>query len=132
MGLFTNKKKGIAPHIWYPEILHWQEGDEVMARNVTATNIFLKIRAVDLEILNMTYLFKSVTNSGFIIVEEKETGELHKIEFYKFIRKAKNLSLRKRLIIGEIEDSKGYMELMSEFRKAYQELESSDQKKLES
>jgi len=34
MGLFKNKKKGIAPHTWYPEILQWKQGDEINVWNI--------------------------------------------------------------------------------------------------
>lgn len=34
MGLFRNKKKGVPPHTWYSEILHWKEGDRINCWNI--------------------------------------------------------------------------------------------------
>ena len=130
MGLFTNKKKGRAPHSWYPEILHWKEGDEVIARNVHPKNPLTKLIAFESGKLNLTYIYRGLTADGRIIVEEKDSGEYHKLLFYKFVKKAKNITLKGRMITHELDTSNEYMELMQEFQKAYTELETSDKPKL--
>jgi len=119
-----------APHTWYPEILHWKEGDEIKARNANAKSWFSKIMAFEVGKLNIFYYYKGVTSDGFIIVEEKETGHLHKLLFKKFIRKATNLSYKNRTINSDIDTSKEYMALMDEFQKAYLELQEADNQKL--
>ena len=126
MALFRKTNKGIAPHIGYPEIMHWQAGDEIVARNIHAKNPLQKLVAYEDGVLNITYIFKSVTADGFILVEEKESGEPHKADFYTFVKKAKNITLKKRLMSSELNDSNEYMELMSEFQKAFDELQSAD------
>ncbi len=123
-------QKNQAPHIWYPEILHWHEGDEIRARNANAKNWFSKLMAFEVGRLNIFYYYKSVTSDGYIIVEEKETGHLHKLIFKKFIRKATNISFKNRSIHSDIDTSKEYMALMEEFQKAYVELQESDNQKL--
>lgn len=128
MGILSTKHQ--APHSWYPEILHWQEGDEIRARNANAKSWFAKLMAFEDGRLNIFYYYKGVTSDGFIIVQEKETGHLHKLIFKKFIRKAINLSLKNRMIHSDMGTSKEYMVLMEEFQKAYLELQEGDEKKL--
>ncbi len=131
MGLFKNKKKGAPPHTWYPEILHWQEEDEIRAFNVERNwfyaTFFLIEEPQGLEVL---YLYKGLTYDGLIVLEEKETGLLHKVDFYKFIKRARNLSLKNRSINQTLNQSKEYMELISEFQTAFSELSDSDKPKL--
>jgi len=129
MGIFSEKYTP-APHIRYPEILHWQEGDEIRARNANARNWFSKLMAFEDGHLNILYLYKGVTSDGFIIVEEKESGHLHKLKFGSFIKRATNLSFKNRRIHSDINETKEYMNLIEEFQKAYLELEESDTKKL--
>ncbi len=71
-----------------------------------------------------------MTSEGYIIIEEKESGNLNKYEFRKFIKAAKNISFQNRVISLEIKESKNYMELIDSFQKAYTELQESDNPKL--
>lgn len=128
MGILSKDHQ--APHTWYPEILHWQEGDEIKARNANAKNWFSKLMAFEVGKLNIFYFYKGVTSDGYIIVEEKETGHLHKLVFKKFIKNAANLSYKNRTINLDINHSKDYMVLMEEFQKAYLELQEGDNQKL--
>lgn len=118
------------PHTYYPDILHWQDGDEIIARNVTAKNWFSKLSAFEIGNLNISYYYRGVTGDGTIIIEEKETGILHKESFWQFIKKAKNLSFSNRMIHSELEQSNEYMALMEEFRKAYEELQKTDEQRV--
>jgi hypothetical protein len=122
--------RNIPPHKLHPDVLHWKEGDEILARNVKLKGLFSKIVAFENGKLNIGYLFKAITNDGFIIVAEKENRNLHKIEFARFIRKAKNLSFKNRSIEQDLDHSKEYMELIDTFQNAYKELEESDKPKL--
>ncbi len=130
MGLFRNKKKRAAPHTWYSEILHWKEGDTIVARNVRVKNWFSLVIAFEDSNLNLNYLYKSITRDGFIIIEEKDTGELHRVRFDTFIKHAKNISFNNRYIASEIDGSKEYMMLVEEFQTAYKDLEEKDNPKL--
>lgn len=116
-----------APHLLHPEILHWQTGDEIQTRNLEARGFFRKMSAIEDGKLNLIYIYKGLTREGLIIVEDKESGKLHKTDFRKFIRKAKNISLDNRKIMMDMSESEEYMELMKEFQKAYKELEAHDQ-----
>ncbi len=122
--------KNLPPHKLHPDVLHWREGDEIVARNVKLKGWFSKLMAFENGILNMTYLFKAITNDGYIIIAEKESGNLHKTEFRKFIKKAKNNSFINRAIEQDLDKSKEYMELIDTFQQAYTELQESDKPKL--
>ncbi len=127
MGIFS---KHIPPHKLHPEILHWQEGDEIKARNVTLNNPLSLLAAFENGNLNKIYIFKAITRDGFIIISENNTGRLHKVPFRKFIKTAKNLSLINRVIQQELVHNQDYMELIESFQTAYKELEESDNPKL--
>lgn len=138
MGSFKIKKAGKAPHVWYPEILHWKEGDEIRSfdygeieNNNYIQNLMLRIDGIiDKDAIpTNVYLYKGITDRGFIIIAEKDSGRLYKIQFKKFIKNAINLSLRDRSIEQDLKSSKEYMELINTFQKAYHELEESDKTK---
>lgn len=120
------RKKEQASHLLYPDVLHWKEGDEIKARNANAKSPFSKLMAFETGKLNIMYLYKGLTDNGFIIVEEKESGHLHKIEFRRFLKHATNLSFKNRSIEQDLDQSKDYMELVDEFQKAYNELQDGD------
>ncbi|WP_018128012.1 hypothetical protein [Balneola vulgaris] len=120
----------VPPHKLHPDILHWKEGDEIEARNVNISGFFSLLSAIEVGNVNRLYLFKAITDDGLIIVMDKETGQLYKVLFKKFIKKATNISLLNRKIECDIDNSQGYMELMKTFQKAYNELEASDKPKL--
>ena len=128
MGIIRRNRK--APHLWCSEILDWREGDELFARNAKAKNWFSKLMAFEDGKLNISYYYKGITKDGFILIEEKDSGHMHKLEFYTFIKRAKNMSYNNRSVYSEIEHSKEYMILIDEFQKAYLELEETDKPKL--
>ena len=124
------KKKNLPPHKIHPEVLHWKEGDELVYMVVVLNGPF-EINLDSYEEKNKKHgFYKSLTSEGYIIVEEKESGNLSKYEFRKFIKAAKNISFQNRVISLEIKESKNYMELIETFQRAYKELEESDKPKL--
>ncbi|MBO6523030.1 MAG: hypothetical protein JJ971_04330 [Balneolaceae bacterium] len=131
MGLFRNKKKGVPPHTWYPEILHWQEGDEVFcwniysARGTTDWSEFHRFEKSSTGYPVGTFIYKGVSEDGRIFVEDKD-GNLMEFEFYRFIRKSKNESLKSRNASARINETKEYMELISNFQNAFNELQEAD------
>lgn len=125
MGLFK-KKKNLPPHKIHPDVLHWKEGDEIVYMILVMNGPIVIDTDSYGESNKMRGYFKTLTPEGHIIIEEKETGNLNKYEFRKFIRAAKNISFQNRTFAAEIDNSKEYMELMSEFQKAYEELQASD------
>ena len=134
MGIFKKKASKLPPHKIHPEVLHWKEDDEIenidfqkMERKSKFNTVVMRIDGV---IPMTTYLYKSLTNDGFIIVEEKESKHLHKIEFERFVKQCNNLSLKSRWIEQDLDQSNEYMELIESFQKAYSELEESDKPKL--
>ncbi|MEQ9264578.1 MAG: hypothetical protein RLN81_05115 [Balneolaceae bacterium] len=120
------RKKEQPSHLLYPDILHWKEGDEIKARNANITGPFSKLMAFETGKLNLIYLYKGLTDDGFIIVEEKDNGQLHKVNFRRFLKHAKNISFKNRAIEQDLDQSKNYMELIDEFQKAYTELQDGD------
>ena len=124
MGLF--RRKNIPAHKLHPDVLHWREGDEIVARNIKVKGPISKVMAFEVGKLNITYYYKGLTDDGFIILEEKETGHLDKVAFKKFIKHAKNMSFKNRSLKQDLEQSKDHMELIDEFQKAYNELQVSD------
>lgn len=135
MGLFRNKKKGVAPHTWYPEILHWREGDQINCWNIAqAISVFGKkfdwgtYRAYVLDSNSQgEHLFKyrSVNNQGKIYLEDQQ-GHLVEFEFYRLIKYARNETLKSRKLEQQLADSQDYMELMQNFQQAFDELQAAD------
>lgn len=133
MGIFSNDKKGKPPHTWYPDILHWQEGDEIYCWGIMSAlglkNFSWATYHKYVDSLSGTakgtFYYKSVDKQGNIFLEDK-TGNIVQFEFWRFIKKARNESLRSRQIEGQVKQSKEYMELMKEFQKAFNELQESD------
>lgn len=139
MGFFKNDKRGNPPHIWYPEILHWEVGDEIRSidyekfENLSfVEKLMLRIDGfLEKEVIPINfYFYKGVTDKGFIIIEQKESKRLFKLSFQNFIKDALNLSFQERSIRQELNKSKEYMELIESFQQAYSELEESDKPKL--
>lgn len=137
MGLFSSNKKGKPPHTWYPDILHWQEGDRVFCWNITRAIGYMKAKSSDIlkymkqngalmvDYASGTFFYKSVDENGHIYLED-EDGQLVEFEFYRFIKVAKNESLESRKLEDRQRDSEEYMELMKQFQKAFNELQESD------
>ncbi len=126
---YISTKKGAPPHIAFPEILHWQEGDSIVSKESMYIN-WLSVVIADDDDFSLHYVYKSVTRDGFIILEEEETGKLVKRRFDLFIKVSNNLSYNNRHLTSEIHQSKEYMSLIQEFQTAYKELEETDKTKL--
>ncbi len=133
MGFFSNSKKGKPPHTWYPDILHWKEGDEIYCwgiisalgiGNFSWANYHKYVDSLS-GTAKGTFHFKSVDKEGNIFLEDKE-GNLVQFEFWRLIKKARNESLKSRRIEGQVKQSEEYMELMKEFQTAFNELQESD------
>lgn len=132
MGFFTNKKKGKAPHTWYTEILHWQEGDKVFCWNILSAmgnkNFWPewhKYTDTQGGYTKAMFTYQGVDAKGMIYVKDKD-DHLLTFEFYRFIKKARNESLLNRQLSSKLEDSEEYMELMKTFQQAFDELQESD------
>lgn len=123
---FFKSDKNLPPHKINSELLHWREGDEIIARNIKITGLVSLLTALETDNLNSHYYFKSFTKDGHIIVANKESGNLEKVRLKKFLKHAQNISLKNRALKSDIENSEEYMELMEEFQKAFNELQESD------
>lgn len=133
MGLFTNKKKGVPPHTWYPEILHWREGDRINCWNIAQAltgqkfdwGTYKKYADANSATGQHTFNYKSVDETGKIFLSDEE-GDLVEFHFYKFIKYARNETLKSRKLEQKITDSNEYMELMKNFQQAFDELQEAD------
>ncbi len=131
MGLFTNKKKGKAPHTWYPDVLHWREGDTVYCWNLNyvfgsiAPYSSLTKYAPQGGYAKAYLTFKGVTENGHIFLED-EFGNLLELEFYRLIKKAHNESFINRQLTHKLQNTENYMDLMANFQQAFDELQASD------
>ncbi len=133
MGFFTKNKNMGSPHVLYPILLHWQKGDIITSIDygkMESKNFFTAfiLRADGLTPM-ATYIYQSITEDGFVIIEHEETGRLYKIGIKKFLKDAQNISFNNRSIKDDLLDSSRYMELVNEFQIAYNELRESDQPK---
>jgi hypothetical protein len=132
MGLFRNKKKGVAPHTWYPEILHWQEGDRINCWNIAQSLTGEKFDwgtyrkySGDSGTGQYIFTFKSVDETGKIYLSDKN-GDLISFHFFKFIKYSRNETLKSRKLEQKVTDSERYMELMKNFQQAFNELQEAD------
>lgn len=133
MRLFRNKKKNVAPHTWYPEILHWKDGDRINCWNIAQALTGQKFdwgtyhKYTDATSASGQYVFtfRSVDEFGKIYLEDDD-GDLVEFHFYKFIKYARNETLKSRKLEQRVIESKDYMELMGNFQKAFDELQEAD------
>jgi len=134
MGLFKNKKKGIAPHTWYPEILQWKQGDEINVWNIAQAiavgwkfdwGTYNKYAGADSAAGQHIFTFKSVDELGNTYLEDSD-GHLVEFQFYRLIKYARNETLKTRKLEQRLIDSKQYMELMGNFQQAFDELQAAD------
>src|SRR5690554_5890848 len=132
MGLFTNKKKGKAPHTWYPDILHWREGDKIYCWNILSAlggkNSWAEVHRYIPEgggLVKVHFVFVGVNSEGKIFVMD-EKDNLLEFEFYRFIKKSRNESLVNREIQIRAKGTENYMELMRSFQQAFDELQEED------
>lgn len=130
-----NKYTGKAPHEWYPEILHWKEGDEVHCGNIYKAIGYNKVSTKQMATFNgptspfgyptERFKYKSVDAKGMIFLEDP-SGHLHRFEFWRFIKVSENLSLNSREVEQELVDSQSYMQLIENFQSAFNQLQSED------
>ena len=133
MGWFTSKKKGKPPHTWYPDILHWREGDKVFCWNVLGAmnqwkmdwGTYSKYSNAHSAHGKAMFTFKSVDKNGVIYLED-EDGHLVEFEFYRFVKRSRNETMLTRERKRRVEESQEYMQLMRDFQKAYDELQRAD------
>ena len=133
MGLFRNKKKGVPPHTWYPDILHWKIGDRINCWNIAQALTGQKFdwatyhKYTDGNSGTGQYVFnyRSVDESGKIFLED-EDGDLVVFQFYRFVKYSRNETLKSRKLEQQVLESNDYMELMSNFQKAFDELQEAD------
>ncbi|RNC83020.1 MAG: hypothetical protein ED557_09870 [Balneola sp.] len=134
MGWFKNKKKGVPPHTWYPEILHWQEGDKINCWNIAQAiavgwkfdwGTFRKYSNADNAHGQYIFTYKSVDEHGKIYLtdDDEHIVEFH---FFRFIKYARNESLKSRNMLSKVNNSQEYMELMKNFQQAFNELQEGD------
>ena len=133
MGLFKNKYKGVPPHTWYPEILHWKEGDHINCWSIGQAlkgqkfdwATFHKYADISSGSRQYTFTFKSVDQQGKIYLKDDE-GHLVEFQFYPFIKYSRNETLKSRKLEQRVLESEKYMELMGNFQKAFDELQEAD------
>ncbi len=137
MGFFKNDKKGKPPHTWYPEILHWRKGDRIFCWNIAKAIGYMNAKSKDLykymtaaEQMSggfgkASFSYKSVDESGNIYLEYED--HTVQFEFWRFIKAAENESLKSRNLQDDVKHSEKYMELMSTFQHAFDELQEADE-----
>jgi hypothetical protein len=133
MGIFSNNKKGTPPHTWYPDILHWQEGDEIYCWGIMSAFGLMNFSIANYHkyddssgaAAKGTFYFKSVDENGNIFLED-ENENIVQFEFWRFIKKARNESLKSRQKQQQLKESEEYMDLIYKFQKAFNELQESD------
>ncbi|MCR9133187.1 MAG: hypothetical protein NXI08_11450 [bacterium] len=133
MKFFRNKKRGVPPHTWYPEILHWKEGDRVNCWNIAQAltgekfdwATYRKYSSADSSTGQHIFMYRSVDEDGKIYLAD-DNGDLVSFHFYKFIKYARNETLKSRMLEQRVLESKEYMELMDNFQKAFNELQEAD------
>lgn len=98
-----------APHEQYPQIMHWQEGDEIRASR-------------------FWFRLISITADGWVygrnVTNEHKFGE----PLWMVIRDGSNLSLNDRQINETLKASNDYMELLKHFNAAFAELQERDKR----
>jgi hypothetical protein len=98
-----------APHVQYPEILHWQEGDEIEADR------FL-------------FSFIRVTEDGWVYGQNLLDDHKFKEPLWMVMRDGINLSLKDREIDEGLTRSDEYMQLIAAFNDSFNELRERDKK----
>lgn len=133
MKFFRSKKRGVPPHTWYPEILHWKEGDRINCWNIAQAlsgekfdwATYRKYSDATSATGQQIFSYRSVDEQGFIYLEDDD-GDLVSFHFYKFYKYARNETLKSRKLEQRVVESKEYMELMDNFQKSFDELQAAD------
>lgn len=136
MGLFAkNKNAGRPPHEWYPEILHWREGDIINCWSIAKAFGRMKVKTSDLRrylhsqkpnavSLTARFEYKSVDARGMVYLLHE--GDVVEFEFWRLITCSENETLKSRQVEGKMKGSERYMELMKHFQESYDELQEQD------
>jgi len=90
-----------SPHEIFPEIMHWEEWDELV---------------IGLQ----TYSYRSIGNDGNLYIS-RFGGVVEKINI-KQAHNICNISLRNRRLHKEIDETEEYMQLIRDFQSAYKEI----------
>jgi hypothetical protein len=101
-----------APHEQYPEILHWQEGDEICA------------------IPSMRFWFNliRITENGWVYGNNCLDHHRFSEPLWMVMRDGINLSLKDREINEALKQSDEYMQLIAAFNDSFNELQERDKK----
>lgn len=102
-----------APHEQYPEIMHWQKGDEIRS---TATHNDFWFNLI------------SITEDGIVYGQERLSDHKFRQPLWVVMRDGRNRSLMDREINEALKRSNEYMELIVEFNRAFSELQERDKK----
>lgn len=105
----------LSPHEQWPEILHWQEGDEVKSDTSNSHNYF-------------HFYLLSITEGGMVYGKEWSTDHKLRQPLWMVMRDGSNLSLRDREIDEQLKTTNEYMVLLKEFNVAFAELQERDRK----
>ena len=101
------------PHEQYPQIMHWQKGDEI--RSTENHNRFW-------------FNLISITADGMVYGQNRIDDHKFAQRLWVVMRDGINLSLQDRHINEALKQSDGYMELVAEFNRAFAELQERDKK----
>src|ERR1051326_467274 len=104
-----------APHEQYPEILHWQAGDEIRSDTHAASRSFW-------------FHFVSITAEGVVYGDNVLDEHRFKAPLWRIMRDGHNLSLQDREISAELKQSNEYMQLIDAFNASFAELKERDRK----
>ncbi len=101
------REERAAPHEQYPEILHWEQDDELSSAAGC-------------------YYFISVTADGYVYVWDYLKDHKLKLSLIRVMATATNKNLRDREINKKLKETNEYMELLENFQDAVKELQQRD------
>ena len=104
-----------APHEQYPEIMHWQEGDEIRNHAGSSHN-------------NFWFSLISINADGIVYGQNRLNDHKFRQPLWMIMRDGQNLSLRDREINEQLKGGNEYMELIAEFNRSFAELQERDKK----
>jgi len=101
-----------APHEQYPEIFHWQAGDEIRSATYSRNDFWFHLI--------------SITEEGIVYGRNRLNDHKFCQPLWVVMRDGCNLTLRDREINDELKRTNEYMDLIVEFNKAFDELQKRD------
>lgn len=102
-----------SPHEQYPQIMHWQKGDEV--RSTQLYNDFW-------------FTLISISADGVVYGKNRLDDHKFRQPLWQVMRDGTNLSLKDRGIDEELQRTNEYMDLLAAFNAAFAELQTRDTK----